>query len=155
MISPGLKAHRNRRRCILKIECSGIVRLTKTCRDALRTNSDSTSLAGLRLQPLQSEVLYHLRIYHRTQPLLVTTTGRMGLLEQGRRRTRRGTGGSRTFWGLRAGQSNGHRRQLRRGSSTSRGRQYIPRDYGPDGVADGLSRSTPHDSRADASCLKP
>ena len=60
-------------------------------------------------------ILYQLRIYLRPQSSSVTTAGRRELLEDG------------------------HRRRFRRGRRTV----TLPRDYGPDGAAGGLSRSTP------------
>ena len=47
------------------------------------------------------------------------TTGRLGLLEHGHRRSIRR--GRRTFQGLRAGRSSGRRRRIRWGRSTFRG----------------------------------
>jgi hypothetical protein len=97
----------------------------------------------------------------------VMTTGRPRLLEHGQRRsTRRG---HRTITGLRAGRSSGRRRRISRHRRTFQGLQagreqwtppptppgpqYLLRDYGPDGSADGLCCSTPR--HADDSITRP
>ncbi len=81
-------------------------------------------------------MLYRHRIYRRAQPLQVVTTGLTGLLEYGqRRRIRRGR---RTFKDCGPGRAG-----AADAAADFAGVAVPSRDYGPDGPAGGLSRSTP------------
>ncbi len=96
------------------------------------------------LQPTPSEgqhchgragtaILYHLSIYHRTQPLPVATTGRMGLLEHGQRCST--CQGRRTLHGAKG------RPAQRRQVPNPPGQQDLPGTTGRQGAADAAADS--------------
>ena len=90
-------------------------------------------------------ILYHLRICHRAEPLQGATTGRTGLREYGA--TPSNPPGPQDLSGTtgRAGAAD---------AAADAAEAAVPfGDYGPDGAADGLSRSTPR--QADDTTTRP